>query len=101
MKSGGSDEKNIISNAATAHPCCIQVWADGSLVERTGRFHRVDRDAPNKRSVAQMKSELLPETCFHSNGALIACAGRHRRVDRDSPNERYVAQARAELLPET
>ena len=90
MEPGWSDAKNII--AFTAHPCRIQVLVDGALVERADRSRRSDRDSPNERSVAQMRAELWPETCFHPNGALVERAGRSRRSDRDSPNERSVAQ---------
>ena len=36
----------------------------GALVERADRDRRVDRVAPNESSVAQLRAELWPETCF-------------------------------------
>ena len=65
------------------------------------RSRRCDSDAPNESSVAQMRAELWPETCFCPYGALVERADRDRRVDRTAPNESSVAQLRAELWPET
>ena len=70
-------------------------------MERADRDRRVDRVAPNESSVAHLRAELWPETCFCPYGALVERADRDRRVDRDAPNQRSVAQLRAELLPET
>ena len=36
----------------------------GAPVERADRDRRVDRVAPNESSVAQLRAELWPETCF-------------------------------------
>ena len=36
----------------------------GALVERADRDRRVDRVAPNESSVAHLRPELWPETCF-------------------------------------
>ena len=99
MEPGWSNAKNIIP--VTAHPCRILLLADGALVERARRSRRADRDAPNESSVAQMRAELWPETCFCPFGALVERAGRSRRADRDAPNESSVAQLGAELWPET
>ena len=52
-------------------------------------------------SVAQMRAELWPKTCFHPYGTLVERTARFRRADRDAPNESSVAQMRAELWPET
>ena len=95
----GATQTNIIP--VTAHPCRILLLADGALVERARRSRRADRDAPNESSVAQMRAELWPETCFCPSGALVERAGRSRRADRDAPNESSVAQLGAELWPET
>ena len=73
----------------------------GALVERADRDRRVDRVAPNESSVAQLRAELWPETCFCPYGALVERADRDRRVDRVAPNESSVAQLGAELWPET
>ena len=99
MERGWSKAKNMIP--VTAHPCRIQIWEDGALVERAGRSHRCDRNAPNERSVAQLRAELWPERCFKSKRALVERVGRSRRCDRNAPNERSIAQLRAELWPET
>ena len=75
MERGSSSTKQYII-PVTSHPCRIQVLGDrsscgetcfysyGALVERADRDRRVDRDAPNERSVAQLRAELWPETCF-------------------------------------
>ena len=62
MEPGWSNATNIIP--VTAHPCSILLLADGALVGRARGSHRADRDAPNESSVAQLRTELWPETCF-------------------------------------
>ena len=99
MEPGWSKAKNLIP--LTALLFRILLLADAASVERARRFRRADRDAPNESSVAQMRAELWPETCFCPSGALVERAGRSRRADRDAPNEGSVAQLGAELWPET
>ena len=71
MEHGWSDTKNIFP--VLSHPRSIQIFGPPPEpvypkpqlpLAVSARSHRCDRDAPIERSVAQMRAELWPVTCF-------------------------------------